>query len=139
MINLIVGTKGSGKTKTLIDLINTAAKNTKGNVVCIEKGLKLTYDLDYSVRLVDIEQFGVSGFDAFYGFIAGILAGNYDITHIFIDATFKIGGRDIPAFENMILKLEKLISAHGAEITFTVSCDISEIPEDIKKYVINNK
>ncbi len=137
MIKLIVGTKGSGKTKALITLINAAAKSTKGNVVCIEKGLKLTYDLDYSVRLVDIEQFGVSGFDAFYGFIAGILAGNYDITHIFIDATFKIGGRDIPAFEQMILKLEKLLTVHGAEITFTVSCDVSEIPDDIQKYIIN--
>ncbi len=139
MINLIVGTKGSGKTKTLINLINAAAKNTKGNVVCIEKGLKLTYDLDYSVRLVDIEQFGVSGFDAFYGFIAGILAGNYDITHIFIDATLKIGGRDIAAFENMVLKLVKLLTVHGAEITFTVSCDVSDIPEDIKKYIISGK
>ncbi|MBE6883166.1 MAG: hypothetical protein E7487_01020 [Ruminococcaceae bacterium] len=136
MIKLIVGTKGSGKTKALINLINEAAKTTKGNVVCIEKGLKLTYDLDYSVRLVDIEQFAVSGFDSFYGFIAGVLAGNYDITHVFIDATFKIGGRDIPAFENMILKLEKLLTTHGAEITFTVSCDPSEIPEDIKKYMI---
>ena len=136
MIKLIVGTKGSGKTKALINLINAAAKTTTGNVVCIEKGLKLTYDLDYSVRLVDIEQFAVSGFDAFYGFIAGVLAGNYDITHIFIDATFKIGGYDIPAFENMILKLEKLLATHGAEITFTVSCDASELPEDIKKYII---
>ena len=136
MITLIVGTQGYGKTKALISLINEAAKNTNGNVVCIEKGLKLTYDIDYSVRLVDIEQFDISGFDAFYGFIAGILAGNYDITHIFIDATFKIGGRDIPGLEAMILKLEKLLDFHGAEITFTVSCDVSELPEDIKKYII---
>ena len=68
MIKLIVGNKGSGKTKTLIDMINKAAKTTSGNIVCIEKGLKMTYDIDYSVRLIDIESYGVAGFDAFYGF-----------------------------------------------------------------------
>ena len=74
MIKLIVGNKGSGKTKTLIDMINKAAKTTSGNIVCIEKGLKMTYDIDYSVRLIDIESYGVAGFDAFYGLKAGFSA-----------------------------------------------------------------
>ena len=133
MINLIVGTKGSGKTKTLIDLINTAAKNTKGNVVCIEKGLKLTYDLDYSVRLVDIEQFGVSGFDAFYGFIAGILSSDHDCTDIFVDATLKITGRDYAKVGEMFEALAKI--SPDTTITLTVSADNAELPESVLKFI----
>ena len=136
MIKLIVGNKGSGKTKTLIDMINKAAKTTSGNIVCIEKGLKMTYDIDYSVRLIDIESYGVEGFDAFYGFISGICAGNYDITEVFIDATLKIGGRDLNAFAGMIKKLEKLTAENKVEIVFTVSCDRSELPESVLPYIL---
>lgn len=136
MIKLIVGNKGSGKTKLLIDLINKAAKVTSGNIVCIEKGLKLTYDIDYSVRLIDIENYGIVGYEAFYGFISGICAGNYDITEIFIDATLKVGGRDLAAFANMVQQLEKLTTENKVEITFTVSCDKSELPEELNPYII---
>ena len=136
MITLIVGKKGSGKTKTLIDMINKAAKTTSGNIVCIEKGLKMTYDIDYSVRLIDIESYDIVGFDAFYGFIAGICAGNYDITEVFIDATLKIGGRDLEAFANMIGKLEKLTAENKVEMVFTVSCDRSELPESVHSYIL---
>ena len=125
MIKLIVGNKGSGKTKTLIDMINKAAKTTSGNIVCIEKGLKMTYDIDYSVRLIDIENYGVAG-----------CAGNYDITEIFIDATLKIGGRDLGAFAEMVGKLEKLTAENKVEIVFTVSCDRSELPESVLPYII---
>ena len=88
MIKLIVGQKGSGKTKTLIDMINAAAKEAKGNVVCVEKGLKMTYDISHSVRLIDIEHYDIKGFDAFYGFLAGVCAGNYDITDVFVDGLY---------------------------------------------------
>ena len=96
----------------------------------------MTYDIDYSVRLIDIESYGVEGFDAFYGFIAGICAGNYDITEVFIDATLKIGGRDLNAFAGMIKKLEKLTAENKVEIVFTVSCDRSELPESVLPYII---
>ena len=136
MIKLIVGNKGSGKTKTLIQMVNDAVKHSKGNVICVEKGLKLTYDIDHKARLSDIEHYNVSGFDAFYGFIAGIFAGNYDITEIFVDATLKIGGRDLPALAEMIKKLKVLTAENGAIITFTVSCDKSEIPAEIQDCII---
>ena len=136
MIKLIVGNKGSGKTKTLIQMVNDAVKHSKGNVICVEKGLKLTYDIDHKARLIDIEHYNVSGFDAFYGFIAGIFAGNYDITEIFVDATLKIGGRDLPALAEMIKKLKVLTAENGAIITFTVSCDKSEIPAEIQDCII---
>ena len=136
MIRLIVGHKGSGKTKTMISLANQAAQVSKGNVVCVEKGLQLTYDLSYQVRLVDIEQYGVSGYDAYYGFLCGLMAGNYDITDIFCDATFKICGKNPEAFADMVERLLKLTTANGQTLTFTVSCEPEELPERIKPFII---
>ena len=85
MIKLITGKKGTGKTKILVDMINNAVKDTNGDLICIEKGAKLTYDISYKVRLVDSDRFAIEGYEAFYGFIAGMFAGNYDIKEIFID------------------------------------------------------
>ena len=137
MIKLIVGNKGSGKTKTLIDMINAAVKITAGNIVCVEKGLKMTYDIDHAVRLIDIEEYKVEGYDAFYGFLAGIFAGNYDISEIFVDGTLKIGGRNYDEFAAFIERLQVLLDVSKAEVTFTVSCDVSELPENIKKYIVD--
>jgi len=136
MIGLIVGPKGTGKTKALIGMIGEAVKETKGSVVCIEKGLKLTYDIDYSVRLVDIEHYDIAGFSALYGFIAGIMAGNYDITNIFVDATLKIGGKDLNEFAEMVKKLAELMKEHEVKIVFTVSCDKNEVPDSIKEFIL---
>ena len=136
MIKLIVGNKGSGKTKAMIEKANAAAAASKGNVVCIVKGLLLPYDLSHKVRLIDVTQYGVKGYEAYCGFICGVMAGNYDITDIFCDATLKIGGNDLEAFADMVEKLISLTTANGMEITFTVSCDLSRLPERIKKYVI---
>lgn len=94
MIQLITGKKGTGKTKILVDMINAESKNTKGNIVCIEKGAKLTYDIDHSVRLTNTEDYTIEGFDTFYGFLAGMFAGNFDISEVFIDGIFRIAGRD---------------------------------------------
>lgn len=142
MVKLIVGNKGSGKTKTLINLVNSAAENSKGNVVCIEKGDALKFDLKHNIRLIDIEEYRISGPHAYYGFIAGLLAGNYDITELFADAMFKIlfgkGEKDFELFEGFVERIAKLVeSNNGPDITFTVSCDESEVPESIKKYIHN--
>ena len=83
MINLIPGKKGTGKTKILVEAIKKAAESATGNVVCIERGMQLTYDLPHNVRLADAEEYGVNSYDAFYGFVAGLLAGNYDIQEVF--------------------------------------------------------
>lgn len=136
MIKLIVGHKGSGKTKTMIQMANDAVKTSNGNVVCVEKGIQLTYDLNYQVRLVDIEQYGISDYDAYFGFLCGLMAGNYDITDIFCDATFKICGKNPDRFADMVDKLYKLTSANGLTIVFTVSAEIEELPERIRKYQI---
>lgn len=133
MINLIPGKKGTGKTKILVDAIEASVKNATGNVVCIERGMKLTYDLPHKVRLVDAEEYGINSFDAFYGFVAGMLAGNYDIQEVFVDGILKIGGRDYDAFGEMIEKIAML--AKDIKIVFTVSADPEELPAKVKAFI----
>lgn len=133
MINLIPGKKGTGKTKILVDAIEASVKNATGNVVCIERGMKLTYDLPHKVRLVDAEEYGINSYDAFYGFVAGVLAGNYDIQEIFVDGILRIGGRDYEAFGSMIEKVAML--AKDVKIVFTVSADPEELPAKVRAFI----
>ena len=135
MIKLIVGHKGSGKTKAMIQMANDALKTSNGNVVCVEKGIQLTYDLNYQVRLVDVDQYGIDSYEALAGFLCGLMAGNYDITDIFCDATFKICGKDFDKLGAMIEKLVKFTSSNGVTITFTISCESEELPEALKGYI----
>lgn len=137
MMKLIVGNKGSGKTKTLISMVNDAVAVSKGNVVCIEKGSVMTFDINYKARLVDIDNYDIVGYEAFYGFLTGILAGNYDITHLFVDATLRIGGRDYAALADMLNKLNKVVAERGdTEVVFTVSCDKEDLPESVQSLVL---
>ena len=137
MMKLIVGNKGSGKTKTLISMVNDAVAVSKGNVVCIEKGSVMTFDINYKARLVDIDNYDIVGYEAFYGFLTGILAGNYDITHLCVDATLRIGGRDYAALADMLTKLDKVVAERGdTEVVFTVSCDKADLPESVQALVL---
>lgn len=131
MIYLIIGNKGSGKTKRLIDLVNGAVEKSNGNVVCIEKERLLTYNINYRARLVETDHYGVSGYDAFYGFLAGIVAGDHDITDILVDATLKIGGKNYEELANFLEKVAQLSKIAEQDITFTISCDESDLPERI--------
>lgn len=135
MIHLIVGHKGSGKTKKLIDRINTDATKSDGALVCIDKGIKLTYDINYIVRLVDIDQYKIVGYENLFGFICGLCAGNYDITHLYMDAILRVGGRDYEELAKFFDRLEPILSSAGIEMVFTVSCDEWELPESVKKYL----
>ena len=134
MINLIPGKKGTGKTKILVDMINNAVKDTNGDLICIEKGAKLTYDISYKVRLVDSDRFAIEGYEAFYGFIAGMFAGNYDIKEIFIDGILKIGGPDFNELGKMLEKLN-ILSGNDTQIIFTISADNNELPESVMQFV----
>ena len=135
MIKLIVGKKGSGKTKILVDMVNNAAKTTDGNVVCVEQKPKLTYDLDHSVRLLDVVNYDISGFDAFYGYVAGLLSGNYDITELYVDTILKICGQDLNALGEFFDKINKVAEQANTKLVFTVSADVSELPDSVKKYL----
>lgn len=131
MITLIVGKKGTGKTKRLIQLADEAVARSNGNVVVIEKGAKLTYDLTHKVRLVDTEQYRVAGFDMLLGFISGMCAGNYDITDILVDSTFKITGNDMEKFKLFIHSLNLLARSSDVKLTLLISADESELPKDL--------
>ena len=124
MITLILGKKGSGKTKKLMALCNDAVEQSKGNVVFIEKDNTLTYDLSHKARLVAAEDYAIGCFGCLYGFIAGMCAGNYDITDIFVDSTLKIGGNDLEKLADCVEKLAKL----EANIVLSVSADKAELP-----------
>ena len=133
MVKIIIGRRGSGKTKVLIDAIHEAEKKSNGNVVAIQKGSALTTAITYKVRLVNIEDYQIEGFDAFYGFIAGILSSDHDCTDIFVDATLKITGRDFAKLGEMFDKLAKITPS--TTVTLTVSADNDELPESVKKFI----
>ena len=134
MIKLITGKKGTGKTKILIDKINDAVKSTNGNLVCIEKGDNIRRSISFRVRWCDTESFAIEGADAFYGFVAGMLAGNYDIKDVYVDGILKIVGRDFNALGSLFEKLDKL-TGEEATVVFTVSADESELPESVKQFI----
>ena len=134
MIKLIVGTKGTGKTKTMIDHINTVTKTTSGNVVVLEKSMQLTFDIDHAARLVDLDGYGICGYEMLYGFVAGVLAGNYDITELFIDGILRIIDHNLDEAEKVLMKIDGITK--NIEVVVTVSADPSDLPEGLKKYVI---
>ena len=131
MVTLIIGKKGSGKTKKLINLAAEAVQNSKGNVVVIEKGAKLTYDVSHKARLIDTEQYGISGYEAFFGFLSGLCAGNYDVTDVLVDSTLKIGGQDFAAFAQFVEKINVLATKSETKFTFLVSADEQDIPQSL--------
>ncbi len=131
MISIILGHKGSGKTKRLISCVNEAVQNTKGNVVCIEKETKLTYDVSYQARLIATDDYEIKGYASFYGFLAGVCAGNHDITDVLVDATLRIGGRNYDELAAFLEKVYELSSTHEKDFVFTVSADKEELPAAI--------
>ena len=129
MINLIIGTRGSGKTKHLIEIVNETAKTSKGNVVCIEKGDTLKFNASPQVKLCNIDEYEVNGYETYYGFLCGICAGNYDITDIFCDATFRIvGEKDFDLITRFLKKVDILSKNSEINFTFTLSCKASDLP-----------
>ena len=136
MVRVIMGVKGTGKTKQMIELINTAVQNEHGNVVCIERGPKLTYDINYKIRLVEASQYDMKDFDFLKGFISGLYAGNYDITHIFIDSLTKIVPTEATdlAVEEFLDWLNDFGEDNGIKFTVTISADSSLASDGVKKY-----
>ena len=135
MIHVIMGLKGSGKTKKLIDSIHEAVANASGDVVCIEYGKKLTYDVNYRVRLVDSEEYGIQNPDMLKGFLSGLHAGNFDITNVYIDNLYKTIGSDRAAGEAFILWCAKFAEVNNMNITVTVSDDPAEASDAVKAYL----
>ena len=135
MIQVIMGLKGSGKTKKMIDSINAALASASGDVVCIEYGKKLTYDINYRVRLVDSKEYGINSLDMLKGFLSGLHAGNFDITNVYIDNLYKTIGTDRAAGEAFILWCAEFAQVNNMNITITVSDDPAEASEAVKQYL----
>ncbi len=135
MLKLMIGVKGTGKTKTLIEKVNAAVKASKGDVVCIEKGTQLRFDITSKVRLIDTEEYLVKDAEALYGFIAGILASNYDVTDLFVDNTLKICKGDMAAFEEMLNEVNELLKKHDVNVFMTASLAVEEASDVVKQYI----
>ncbi|MCL2158932.1 MAG: ATP-binding protein [Oscillospiraceae bacterium] len=134
MVKLIVGVKGTGKTKTLIHLVNEALDNSSGCVVCIEKGQKLKYDVKYKARLIDTAEYEICGADALYGLVCGLYAANYDITHVFIDSALKICAENLDDFACFLNLVDNVSTKNNFQCIITASIAPDGLPEEILKY-----
>ena len=136
MIQVIMGLKGSGKTKRLIDAINNAVANAQGDVVCIEYGSQLTYDVNYRVRLVNSKEYEIDNLDKLKGLLSGLHAGNFDITNVYIDNLYKTIGTDRAVGEEFIAWCAKFAEANNMNITITVSDDPAGASEAVKAFLV---
>ena len=135
MVRVIMGVKGTGKTKQMIDLINSAVHTENGHVLCLAKDNKLMYDIKSDIRLVAAEDYTINGYDGLKGFVCGLYASNYDITHIFIDSLTKICGRDVDVdTEKFLAWLDAFGEKNGIKFTVTISADVATATDNIKKY-----
>jgi len=133
MIKVVMGLKGMGKTKSLISNVNESVKEEHGNVVCIEKESKLRFDVDHKVRLISADEYEIDSFDKCYGFLCGLIAGNYDITAIYIDSILKICGDNMDKFYDFLRGLDKF--SENTKFYMTASFDPSKAPEKIRDYI----
>ncbi|HIR64112.1 MAG TPA: hypothetical protein IAB92_02725 [Candidatus Faecousia faecigallinarum] len=135
MVKVIMGLKGSGKTKHLVKQINEAVQSETGSVVCVEYGQKLTYDIDYRVRLIDAKEYTIDNATLLKGFISGLHAGNFDITHVFIESLYKFIGDDRAAGEEFVAWCDAFGEANDMRFTITVSDDPALASDQMKKYL----
>ena len=137
MVRLIMGVKGSGKTKRLIELINNSAKDEPGNVVCIEANRNLTYDIHYHIRLIDAQEYKLNSYDLLRGFISGLYAGNYDISHVFIDSLTKIVPSEATdlAVEEFLDWLNDFGEDNNIKFTVSISADVSAATDGMQKFL----
>ncbi len=135
MVKVIMGLKGSGKTKQLVKEINEAVQSESGSVVCVEFGQKLTYDIDYRVRLIDAKEYAITDATLLKGFISGLHAGNFDITHVFIESLYKFIGNDRAAGEAFVAWCDAFGNANDMRFTITVSDEPEKASEEMKKYL----
>ena len=136
MVKLIAGLKGSGKTKQLIHDINESVKNEAGSMVCIEKGTKLRYDIDIRVRLIDYQEYSMGSLSFLKGFISGLHAGNFDISHIFIDSFYKLlDNASVQEVEDFVLWCEQFGKANDLCFTIAVSEDPEKLSEATKAFL----
>lgn len=136
MVELLIGKKGTGKTKTLIEKVNNAAAVANGNVVFISANTSRNmYDIKSCVRMADTSEFDIKTYNEFFGFISGIVSGNFDITNMFIDSVFKIVDNTLVGFEEFLERIEKMGAKFDISFVLTISIDQEDAPDYLKKYI----
>ncbi len=137
MLKIIMGLKGSGKTKELVGLVCKAVSEGEGDVIVIEKERKLTYDIPYQARLIDAGSYDIGTYEFLKGFISGIHAGNYDITHFFIDNFYKlVNDKSVEALESFLAWLDKFSAAENISFVISVSADPATVSGEVRKYIL---
>lgn len=135
MLKLIIGLKGTGKTKQLIDMVNNAVENSSGSVVCIERSDKLRYDIKHQCRLISAEEYFITDAQSLFGFISGIYASNHDVTELFIDSALRICKEDKAAFDLLLDELSEFSNRNGINVIVTSTISADEASETMKKYI----
>lgn len=135
MITIIAGTKGSGKTKKIIDAANAAVQMAKGHLIFITDTTRYMYDINRNVRFINSSEYQVAGEDALCGFIKGVIAGNNDNEYIFIDGVARIAGKPLDQMAGFFYMLERISERNGLHVTMTISADPLTLPDFIKKYL----
>ncbi len=137
MVQLIVGKKGKGKTKIILDMVNKEVPNASGNIVYLDKGNDHMYELNNRVRLINVSDYGVASADEFIGFIRGIISQDHDLEQIFLDGFLKISCLEgIGQVEEVINKLDSISNTYGFKVIASISLDEAELPESLKSKVI---
>ena len=136
MVQLIVGNKGKGKTKHLLDKVNTVVKDAQGNVVYLDKSTKHMFELNNKIRLIDVSDYLVTNSDEFIGFICGIISQDHDLQHMYFDSFLKIACVNENNFEETIKKLETISTKFHVDFVISISVDEHALPDDLKSKVI---
>lgn len=137
MVQLIVGQKGKGKTKIILDMVNKEVAEASGNIVYLDKSNDHMYELNNKVRLINVRDYGVSNADEFIGFIRGIVSQDHDLEHIYFDGFLKIAcleGTDRLA--EILKKLDDISNTYGFKVVASISIDESQLPEELKSKVV---
>lgn len=137
MVQLIVGKKGKGKTKIVLEMVNKEIANASGNIVYLDKSMDHMYELNNKVRLINVRDYGIANADEFVGFIRGIVSQDHDLEQIYFDSFLKIAClEDTERIEEIVDKLDNISSTYGFKIVASVSIDEEELPETLKSKVI---
>ena len=135
MVRLIMGANGAGKTKQLIELVHAAVESESGSVVCIEPSADMTYDISYNARLINASEYGIDSYACLRGFVSGLYAGNYDISHVFVDNLGKIAGSELKDVEEFLAWLDRFSEKNAVKFTVTISASEDMATEGLRHYL----
>jgi hypothetical protein len=136
MLELVLGAKGMGKTKTLVDKANNESKVTNGSIIYIDKNNKHMYELSNVIRLINLDEYNINSQDAFIGFIQGIISSNHNLTHIFLDNFMKLSSIDLTGLCDMLYMMDEISEKYDIDFVISTGAEKGMIPEKFKENII---